>query len=273
MSISGRAAGTWAIGTADPTTFLIPAGATTGDLMVLMVTWKPYTVTATVSGWTELTEWADGTTGAGNGSGSMKVGVWYKEHDGSETDPSWDASATANIGAGVVTVFQKGAGETWVAPDYRVGAINTWGTGGGTTSASTAIELTAGDIVLALVGIRDDSTEFGRGTATGIGGAEATWSGNYTEYPTTHYSTTTNLDMSADAGYRAVATGAAEVTLTAQGTLSASETGSVLFVRLRAYAPTGTGAVTLPVHVDRRFGHGVGRASSATGTPRSRPSR
>src|SRR5512139_1160555 len=101
MAVGFRAAGAWENGatglTADEVV-AVPAAQVTGDMMVLVGCWKDYAITAQVSGWTELFELADGTTGTGNGSGSMKVGVWYKEATSdAESDPTLDFSTTTGL--------------------------------------------------------------------------------------------------------------------------------------------------------------------------------
>jgi hypothetical protein len=230
MAVSHRETGSWATYTADGTV-AIPASAASGDRMFVFAAWKDFSVTATIADWTEVTEYADGTVAQGNGTGSMKVGCWYKDHDGSESNPTLDFSAAPNIGAAVMVVMQKGSGETWGTPSFAT-APHTWGTSSTTTSATSGtVDVPDSGVVMCIVSQRDDgAVTFTRGTngvdvASGI-----TWNGNYVENPATHFSTTTNNDMAADVGYRLVTTGAAGATLRATGTLGAAETGSILWV-------------------------------------------
>lgn len=233
MTVSFRAVGTWENGatglTADEVVS-IPVGATTGDLMILLATWKNFGITATVTGWTEVTQFADGSVVTGNGTGSMKVGAWYKEHSGSESDPTLDFSTTVNlVGEAVIIVFSRSLG-AWSTPTFVTAAMTNWTTTPQTTNASSTIAIPNGSAVVGLAGIRDDSATITRSTdgitATGV----VTWTGNYVEAPATHASTTTGNDMAADAGYRLVTTGHVGTTLVMEATISAAETGALLWV-------------------------------------------
>lgn len=242
MAVGFRAVGSWENGatglTADEVV-AVPAAQVTGDLVIVIGCWKDYAITAQVSGYTELFELADGTTGTGNGLGSMKVGIWYKvAASDTESDPTLDFSTTTGLlGEATIIVFSKGAGETWLTPTYVTRALS-WGTGSTTTAASSTIDVPSGGAVLAVAAIRDDSATFTRGnTAIDDSAAAVTWNGNYVEAPATHASTTTGNDMSCDAGYRLVTTGATGVTLRQTGTLSASETGQGAWVVLGTYTP------------------------------------
>jgi len=234
MAISARAEGTWAIIT-DDVNVAIPAGAQAGDLMVVLAAWKSYLTTCSMitAGYTEITEFADGTIDSGNGTGSMKVGAWYRIHDGSESNPPL-VTANPIIGAVVMIVFQKGADDVWGTPAFATAAIasaTNW-----TATASSDPGITAGDLLIELVGFRDNSTTMTRSATTALDATGITWTTNYVEYPATHADTTTGDDMSADAGYRIASSGTASSAPTGTGTLSASETGSALFIRLRVSA-------------------------------------
>jgi hypothetical protein len=252
MAISLRASGTWATVTTD-TAITIPGGSTTGDMMFLFASWKDFSVTATVSDWTEITEFADGSVSSGNGTGSMKVACWYKEHDGSESDPTLEFSGSV-IGGAVITTFQKGGGDTWDTPTFVTAALSI--TGGVRWSATSSSTLTVADgsVIIELVGIRDDSSTVTRHTTdpqsiADDGSPAVTWNGNYVESPASHQSTTTGNDMAADLGHRFVTTGAAGVSLTSSGTISNTETGAVLWVHEGLSAGTtvtpGTLSLTL----------------------------
>jgi hypothetical protein len=279
MAVGFRAAGAWqdgATGLVADEVAEIPAAQLTTDMVVVIACWKDFAITAQVSGYTELFELADGTTGTGNGTGSMKVGIWYKiAASDAESNPTVDFSTTTGLlGEVTVIVFTSGGG-TWATPTFVVGAINTWGTGGGTTSASSTITIPDGSAILGVAAIRDDSATFTRGnTAIDDAGGLVTWNGNYAEQPATHASTTTGNDMACDAGYRLVTTGAAGVTLRQTGTLSATETGQAAWIVLAIINPvTGTGAGTQPAagasgagkETFRATGAGSGTASTSSG--------
>jgi hypothetical protein len=237
VTVSFRAVGTWENGstglTADEV-LAVPAAQVTGDMMLAIGCWKDFAITAQISGWTELIEIADGTTGTGNGTGSMKIGVWYKEATtDTESDPTLDFSTTTGlVGEGVITVFSKSL-SFWSTPEYRQAAW-TASAGPQTISAGTTIDVPTGSAVIGIAAIRDDSGTFTRASDNiRDSGSLVTWNGNYVESPATHASCTTGDDMSCDAGYRLVTTGAAGVTLQLEiEALSASETGNLLWVVL-----------------------------------------
>lgn len=237
MTVSFRAVGSWENGstglTADEV-LAVPAAQVTGDMMLAIGCWKDFSITAQISGWTELIEIADGTTGTGNGTGSMKIGAWYKEATSdTESDPTLDFSTTTNLlGEGVIIVFSKSL-TYWKTPVYLQAAW-TASAGPQTISAGTTVDVPSGAVVIGIAAIRDDSGTFTRAT-TAISDASGaiTWNGNYVESPATHASTTTGNDMSCDMGYRLVTTGANGVTLRQSiDALSASETGNLLWIVL-----------------------------------------
>lgn len=85
-------------------TVTLPAGVTTGDLMViaLYIPNVTSTVTAEPTGWTKL---SGSMVTAGSGGGDdLQANLWYKVHDGSESDPAWTfgGSPPAVIAAGAV---------------------------------------------------------------------------------------------------------------------------------------------------------------------------
>jgi hypothetical protein len=250
MAVGFRAAGAWENGatglTADEV-LAVPAAQLNTDLVLILAAWKDFAITAQVSGYTEITEFADGTTNTGNGLGSMKVGAWYKVAvSDTEADPTLDFSTTTGLlGEGTILVFTKAGGETWLAPTFVTAA---WPITANpqTISASSTVLVPDGSAVVGLLGIRDDSSTFTRVNTTGIDVASGiTWNGNYVESPATHASTTTGNDMSCDAGYRLVTTGGT-VTLRQTATLSAVETGSGLWVVLGVFTPDPKTAAPTP---------------------------
>lgn len=205
-----------------------------GDRLYLFATWKDFGIGVTVSGWTEDFEQADGTTVTGNGTGSMKVGVWHKDAtSSSETNPLIDFSTTTGLlGTSVLYVLRKPAGESWKAPVIVKKAMTTWTTSSQTEAADATATVPNNAIVIGIAGIRDDSATFTRPT-TGIDASSGiTWSADYVELPITHQSTTTGNDLAADAGYRIVGTsgGGSGITLRQTATLSAAETGMLAWI-------------------------------------------
>jgi Polysaccharide lyase len=215
----------------------IPVTAEThvaGDRGFIWVAWKDYSVTCTVTGggsggWTEITEFADGTTAQGDGTGSMKVACFYRDWVSGDTDPTVDFSASPNIAGGLYQIWQKGGGDTWDTPVFAT-AASASSAGPVTRSASSTVTVGDGGVVFGLWATPDDQATFTRPTDA-IAGTGVTWNGNYVESPATHGSTTTNNDMSADLGHRFVTTGGSGITLDAKITSSTNaKTGAILWV-------------------------------------------
>lgn len=229
MAVSLRVTGTWAELTADGPV-VIPATPQAGDRMFLFARWKDFSVTATVADWTELAEFADGAVSSGNGSGSVKVGCWYRDWQPGDTDPTIDFSAAPENASVVIQVWQKGADDVWQTPIAKTAAMTNWTTSSQIVAASATAVVPSGAVVMGLIGIRDDTATMTRPT-TGIDDSAGaiTWNGDYVESPATHHSTTTGDDGATDLGYRLVATGGT-ATLRMTGTISAAETGAALWV-------------------------------------------
>lgn len=230
MAVSLRVTGTWAELTADGSV-AIPATPQAGDRMYLFARWKDFSITATVANWTELVEFADGAVGSGNGTGSVKVGCWYRDWQSGDTDPTIDFSASPSNASVVIIVMAKDAADSWLTPVAVTAAMTNWTNTSQTVSASSTANVLGDGVVMGLIGIRDDTAVMTRPT-NGIddAGGLVTWNGNYVEAPATHHSTTTGDDGAADLGYRLVTTGASGVTLHMTGTISATETGAALWV-------------------------------------------
>lgn len=239
MAIGHRATGTAAVGIDDFTPG-IPGGTTTGDMMILLVGGKPYNATFGAShapGWTQIgSPFTDGTTAAGNDTGSMQVTAWYKEHDGSEADPLVDEGGTAfNSMTGLVMTFSKGAGETWETPVIAGGGDATAGTGFSVTCGSDP-GVTTGDHCISFAAFRSDSatpcSSHLTPTQTGV-----TFSN--THDPATDPETNAGGDMGMCITRSTVSgTGSAAPVLAA--TLGGSHTGSAAFIRLRVSAGAAT---------------------------------
>jgi hypothetical protein len=235
MAVAFRAVGAWqdgATGLIADEVLNIPAAQQTGDMMVALASWKDFAITANVSGWTEITEYADGSgVGTGNGVGAMKVGAWYKvATSDAEADPTLDFSTTTGlVGEATVIVFSTSLG-AWNAPVFATADWPAQISGGAADSEFTVVP--DGSAVIGLIGIRDDSVLFTRNT-TSIDNNDGNtgWNGNYVEAPATHASTTTGNDMACDAGYRLVTIGGT-FQLRIEATLSGIETGAILWVVL-----------------------------------------
>lgn len=230
MAISRKATGSWALLTADGAVS-IPGSPAAGDRMFLWASWKDFSITAQVSGWTEVTEFADGAVSAAANVGSVKVGCWYRDWQSGDGNPTLDFSSSPTTAGAVIEVWQKGATDVWDTPTFVTAAIaaaTTW-----SATSSSTLTVKDGAVVFELAGFRDDSATMTRSATTALeddGSPNVTWNGNVVESPATHFSDTTGQDLSADLIHRLVTTGAAGVNLTATGTLSASETGAVLWV-------------------------------------------
>jgi hypothetical protein len=146
-------------------------GETVADTRTfLLASWKDFSITATVAdsngAWTEITEFADGSVGAGAGVGSMKVGAWYMDYI-SAAAPSITYSSAPSIASCTLLAFNKGATDTWDTPLFATAAWPITATTQ-TISASSTVAVEDGSAVMALIGIRDDSALFTRAATTGI---------------------------------------------------------------------------------------------------------
>jgi hypothetical protein len=238
MAIALRAAGAWAAGAAATFTAAVPAAQVTGDMMLLIVTGKPFNLTYTMSaGWASLGSAASGSTAAGVDTGSMFIEVWYKEATSdTETDPTiTETGNTFNVASAAVCVFSKGAGEVWETPAGVTAADETTGTALSFTFGSNPGG-TTGDYVLVACGINTDAmgplTTDLTPSWTGItfGTADAGIEGE----------STTGGDMAAHYMSRPVSSGTASAAPTATGTGTATggaDRAAAAFVRLRASTP------------------------------------
>jgi hypothetical protein len=271
MAISLKTAGTWAEYTTDLQTVTIPGSPAAGDRMFLFVAWKDFAITlAQPSGWsTIVNSYADGTSGTGNGTGSMSQAIFYRDWQSGDTAPQLDFSTTTGLLAeAVVMLWQKGAGDLWDTPKY-VTSAHSFSTSSVYENADQTVNISSGAVVMCQVATRDDSATFTR-TTTSIAdsGGLITWNGNYVESPATHYSTTTGNDHSGDLGHRLVTTGANAVTLQAEAVQSAADSGSLVWVvQELGVNPSGTSAVSLPATTVAATGAETFTATSAVSLP------
>jgi hypothetical protein len=231
VAISLKTAGTWAEYTTDLQTVAIPGSPAAGDRMFLWVHHKDFAITlATPAGWNLIASFSDGAVAAGNGLGSIQTNVYYRDWQSGDAAPQLDFSTTTNLLAeAVIQLWQKGAGDIWDNPRFVTAA---WPVTSATQtiSASATVVVPNSSAVMAAIGIRDDSALFTRAATTGIDVSSGiTWAADYVESPATHYTTTTGNDHSGDMGHRLVTSGGT-VTLRVTATISAVETGSIVWV-------------------------------------------
>jgi hypothetical protein len=229
MAISHRATGT-PVFSANSFTPGIPAGAAAGDMMLLLVAGKPYNAGYSVTaGWTQLGVYTDGTVAAGVDVGSMQVTAFWKEHDGSESNPTvTEGSPTFNSFGGLIMVWQKGAGDIWETPVDVGGGDNSAGTGFSVTGGSDP-GIVANDVVTSFGAFRSDAatpcTTHLVQTATGVTFTD-------THDPATDPETTGGGDMAMCVN-RATVTGTSSAAPVIAATLAAAHTGSAMLIRLR----------------------------------------
>lgn len=250
MAVSVRASTVWTEVTLSSINKGLPAGIVSGEDRIFgIAVWKNQTVTGdTIAGWTKLIEFKDGTVNPGAGTGSVTIAVYYRDYDGSFSN--WPMTWSANIGIGGVTTIAliKDAGDTWDTPEV-VSAI--WpASGAQTVTASSTVDISAGALVAAIFGVRDDSDPTSP-TVSDIGSPAVGWNGVTVEEPVTALSTSTGNDIAADMAYRRVSTGATSVDLTAAWTLTASETGTLVWIVQDVTAgPSTTNLTPTPVVLD-----------------------
>lgn len=243
---SGASAWAFGVNSFAPT---IPAAQVTGDMMLLIVTGKPFDSAWTAPGdWTSLGSAASGSTAAGVDTGSMKTEVFYKEAaSDTETNPTVTEGTPAwNVVGAIVHVFAKGAGEVWSTPVAVFGADESSGTGISVTFGSDPGGI-AGDYVSVSCGINTDAmgplTTDLTPSWTGItfGTADAGIEGE----------STLGGDMAGHVMSRPVSSGTSSAAPTATGTGTASGGADRLeaaFVRLRVTTPPATKAPPSRAH-------------------------
>jgi hypothetical protein len=219
----------WGEFTADGSVGLGPSPQA-GDRHFLFVHWKAFNTTLAVSGWTEVgTVFADGAVASGNGVGSVAAAVFYRDWQSGDGNPVLDWSVSPTQAGAHTQLWRKGASETWDTPLKVTAAWPATATTQ-TISASSSVAVPDGSVVIASIGLRDDSAVFTRAATTGIDVASGiTWAANYVEAPSAHGNFTSGADGAYDAGYRLVTTGGS-VTLRVTATISAVETGSIQWI-------------------------------------------
>lgn len=257
MAITTKASGSWAELTATAAV-TIPGAPAAGDRMFLYATWKDFSVTASVTGWTAIgAEFTDGAVATGNGTGSMKVQAWYKDWKTGDTNPTLTFSAGV-LAAAVIIILAKDATETWNEPGTVTAAWPVTATTQ-TISASSTIYVSNSAMVYAFIGIRDDSATFTRPTTAIDVASGITWNGNHATTPGTNFSTTTGNDMAASGGLRGVTTAGVTATLRVTATISAVETGAIKWI---VQALGGQGFAQAQASIKAFDVEGVGQAQA-----------
>lgn len=214
---------------------VIPTGAAAGDMMLCFVGTKPYNGVNTMpTGWLSLGSATDGTVAAGVDTGSMKAEIFWKEHTGTESNPTV-TNASNNVSAARIVVYQKDAAASWVTPVGSGGGDGTAGTAFSiTTTGSLALQ--ADDLIPWCMVLRTDLVQPSNVSITGTG-----LTINASPAGIELYSTTAGGDMAMHQSFEAfVVSGTATTTLTLAATLDTAHTGSVFIARLREQASAFT---------------------------------
>src|SRR3990167_2223142 len=117
MTIALRAAGAWTPGTSGFTVTL-PAGATTGGIMLLFLGAKPYSgAVSNITGWTRITDagGTNGTTASGVDTGSVIWACFYREWQSGDGNPTVQAVNTSAPALAVILYFSRTA-DSWETP-------------------------------------------------------------------------------------------------------------------------------------------------------------
>lgn len=201
--------------------------------MLLLAGGKAFNASVSVSGWTQLNRYENGTDVPASDGGSMFVTAWWKEHDGSEANPTLTEGATTwnVVGAGIIS-FSKDTVDTWVTPVMRGGGDASAGTGFSVTTESDP-GVQTGDVCVSFAAFNSDGatpcSSHLVATQTGV-----TFSNTHS--PSTDPETTTGSDMGMCANYgSASGTGSAAPVIAA--TLAGSFAGSAGLIRLRVLSP------------------------------------
>jgi trimeric autotransporter adhesin len=265
VTISLRASSAWVNGAANITP-TIPAGAAAGDMMLCVVSSKPFNEAHSMpAGWTSIGSAVNGSVAAGVDVGSMKTEVFWKQHSGTEANPLVTCP-TNNVSGAMIIAFQKAASEQWATPAGAGGGDTSAGTGFSVTVASDP-GVTAGDMCVAAIGVRSDAGVITVPTFTTTG---ITY-GTAVESPAAALATTTGGDMAADCVHRLATAGTSSAAPVITATLAAAHTGSAYFVRLRAgnFLTASIGSTASVTNADFRTGAGLAASVAAGGVTTS----
>jgi hypothetical protein len=158
-SVAFGAAGTVSAGGTTSISVPYPTGITRGDLLVLSLAVRPQGATITTpTGWTAPSN-NTGTGGAGGeatDAGTVKVAVFTKEADGTETgNLAVTVGNTPNAGMGRMFRYSRTTGKQWSVACAN-GADNDGGTGWSVTG-NVDPGITAGDMVIVSTALNTDA--------------------------------------------------------------------------------------------------------------------
>lgn len=207
-----------------------------GDMLILTVGTKPDTTPATApSGWTLMGATAGGTGTTGIDTGPMRIGIFYREADGTSLDNTGAITVTGNnVSAAQVHVFRK-TGTSW---DFAyVGAADTATGSPHSATMPSNPGLTVGDMLFAVGVIPTDVTTPAQFSAETVAATGMT-TVNLTEL--TEWDTSSGQDMGGWLAYGTVVTGTASAAPTVSATAGGTTTnvaGPIALVRLREVSP------------------------------------
>lgn len=220
-------AGTWAVGSTAPAPAL-PASPQAGDVHVLFICGKPYSLTRnTPSGWTLITgtDGTNGTVASATQVGSVSWATYYRVWQSGDSDPtiSWTSGFPTEA---VIVRLRPASGYTIDTPVGAKGNDTSSGTGySATIDANPGI--TIDDVLLSFTATPSDAATFSSPTITATG---------ITANPITlqnQVATTTGADGSAALATAPVAYGTASAAPVCGWTLGAASTGGGSLVRIR----------------------------------------
>ena len=233
MTIALRAAGAWAAGSTAPAP-TIPAGTTTGDIMLLYVGCKPYSATInTPSGWTLITgtDGQNGTVASGVDVGSVRWAIVYRLWLSGDANPTISVTS-GNVSLAVIISFSKTL-SSWATPAGAKGSDTSSGTAFSLTMDANP-GITLDDMLVTFATIAGNNATFGTPTLTATGATI----GTVTESPATEGSTATGNDLESSASQALCTAGTATAAPVVGWTLSVAQTGGGALARLRETAGT-----------------------------------
>lgn len=226
-------AGGGATGTTAPAPTL-PASPQAGDLHVLFIVGKPYTLTRNVpSGWTLITgtDGVNGSVASGTRVGSVSWAAYYRYWQSGDSDPviSWTSGFPTEA---LIIRFRPTSGYTIDTPVGAKGSDVSSGTGySATMDANPGI--TAGDVLAHFTGTPSEIATFSSPTITATGATIGTVTLQ------NQVNTTTGADGSAGVATAPVSSGTASAAPVCGWTLGSASTGGGACVRIRETASGG----------------------------------
>lgn len=228
MTISLRVAGAATSATAAVTAVspAVGAGATTGDLSILVVAAKPYsTAITTPSGWTKIGEGTNGTTASGIDTGSTIVAVYYKLDATTGAIGNITQSGASTM-VGQITTYSTDA-PGWDVSAFTVGGDTTDGANFSATGAA-GINVATGDRVYVGTSINSDAGTLSAASVAGMSGATVT-----DHQGRSSQAVTTGDDMRLYVRDVLISAGSSNAAPTFTFTNASSTSGTAFFLRLR----------------------------------------